>query len=338
MFTAATLLTHNTAIFFLLAINLFVFGLMLFQKHQKPDEQPALQAPSLGNWFKAQIGICLLWSPWFSVFIRQARRVDQEFWIPKPDWETVIQTLKSLLNSATPTPRPAGPMTIIWLLYGLVLCLGLLHYRKQISRFLLLATLVAVPFVGELLVSLRRPIFLDRTLIWLTLPVLLVLAAGVAQLKFRPLIFVAVVSLSAINLFSASDYYRYFQKEDWSSAAGYVANFAEKGDLVLFNSNFVAIPFDYYFRDYEDLYSVQVVKQGIPADLFESGLLEPKMTENDLPGLITLLNGHDRVWLVYSHHWYTDPDGLIPQTLAAQMKLTRQRDFYGGKVQLYESP
>jgi len=250
----------------------------------------------------------------------------------------MLQALKSLLNYATPTPHPAGPTTLIWLFYGLVLCLALFNYRKQPARFLFLASLFAVPFLVELVVSLRRPIFLDRTLIWLTVPLLLVLAAGVSQLKFRPLIFVAVISLSAINLFSAGDYYKYFRKEDWFSAAGYVANFAEPGDLVLFNSNFVAIPFNYYFRAYEDLYSTQVVKQGLPVDLIESGLLEPKMTANDLPALNSIISGHERVWLIYSHNWYTDPDGLIPQTLAAQLQLTQQRNFYGGQVLLYESP
>jgi hypothetical protein len=43
-------------------------------------------------------------------------------------------------------------------------------------------------------------------------------------------------------------------------------------------------------------------------------------------------------WLVYSHNDYTDPQGLIPQTLAAKMRLAREREFYGGRVQLYETP
>jgi hypothetical protein len=144
--------------------------------------------------------------------------------------------------------------------------------------------------------------------------------------------------LGTNNVFSAGDYYRFFQKEDWSTAAGYVANFAEKDDLVLFNSNFVEIPFDYYFQPYEKQYSLQVVKQGVPLDLLESGIPEPKMTTNDIPRLISLLSGHNRVWLVYSHDSYTDPMGLIPQTLVSQKKLIQTRDFYGGQVQLYENP
>jgi hypothetical protein len=100
----------------------------------------------------------------------------------------------------------------------------------------------------------------------------------------------------------------------------------------------VAIPFDYYFKPYEKLYDIQVEKQGVPLDLFDSGVLEPKMTESDISSLISLISGHDRVWLVYSHNDYTDPMGLIPQTLASEMKLIRERDFYGGQVQLYETP
>ena len=336
VFSAATMLSHNTAVLFPLATNIFVLSLMLFQRMKNPGSTPGFQAPSLGNWVKAQIGIFLLWSPWILAFIKQASRVYEAFWIPEPTWDTVSQTIRSFLYGST----PAHPDQLegIWILYAVVLCLGLLHFRKKLSHFLFLATLFAIPFLGELIVSIRRPIFYDRTLIWTTIPLFLMLAAGIAQLRFRYLIIMAVGIFGTINLFFAGDYYRFYQKEDWFSAAGYVANFAEEDDLVLFNSNFVVIPFNYYFKRYEKLYHTQVEKQGVPLDLFGSGILEPKMTESDIPGLMTLLNGRKRVWLVYSHEWYTDPEGLIPQTLESEMTLIRQRNFNGGQVQLYEIP
>jgi hypothetical protein len=336
VFSAATMLSHNTAVLFPLATNTFVLGLMFFQRTKKSGSLPAFQAPSFWNWVKAQVGIFLLWSPWIFAFINQASRVYQEFWLPKPSWDTVIQALGSFLNDST-LGQPSQ-MQMIWILYALVLCLGLLHYRKRISRFLFLAALFAIPFLGELIVSIRRPIFYDRTLIWTTIPLFLVLAAGIAQLRFRFLIIVVVGILGTINLFFAGDYYRFMQKEDWSTAAGYVANFAQKDDLILFNATWVQIPFDYYFKTYEELYFIQVEKHGIPVDMFDSGILEPKMTDSDIPRLISLLSGRKRVWLVYSHNWYTDPMGLIPQTLASKMELIRQRDFYGGQVQLYDTP
>jgi mannosyltransferase len=335
VFSAATLLSHNTAVLFLLATNSFVLGLLLYQRLKKSGSPPALQAPSLGNWVKAQIGIFILWSPWLLAFIQQASRVDQEFWIPKPDWDTVTRTLRNLMNASLPDQD--SQVIIMWMLCAM-LCLGLVYYRKKLSIFVFLAALFAVPFLGELLVSIHRPIFLGKTLIWITIPLFLLLAAGIAQLKFHLLMLVVVGILATNYVFSNSDFYRFVQKEDWSTPAGYVANFAERDDLVLFNSNFVEIPFDYYFKPYEEQYSLQVVKQGVPADMFGDGVLEPKMTESDVPKLISLLSGHDRVWLVYSHNDYTDPMGIISQTLASKMKLLRTRDFYGGQVQLYGTP
>ena len=335
VFSAATLLSHNTAVLFPLATNVFVLGLLLFQRGKKTGPTPAFQAPSLGNWVKAQIGIFLLWSPWLVFFIKQASSVYQKFWIPAPTWDTVINVLKFFTNPAVQVP--ASQAAVIWGLFGLAFCLGVVHFRKDFSKFLFLAALFAIPFLGELIVSIRRPIFLDRTLIWTTIPLYLILAAGIAQLKFRPLMLLVLGSLVVVNLFSAGDYYRFFQKEDWSSAARDVAAFVEKDDLVLFNSNFVEIAFDYYFDPY-NLHEIQVERQGLPLDLFESGIPEPIMKANDIPRLMALLQGHNRVWLVYSHNWYTDPKGLIPQTLASQMKLIKTEDFNGGQVQLYGTP
>ncbi len=336
VFSAVTMLSHNTAVLFPLATNIFVLGLMLYQRIKKSGPPPAFQAPPFRNWVIAQVGIFLLWSPWLFAFIQQASRVNQEFWIPKPSWDAVIQTLRSFLNASG--PNQVRQLTVIWILYALLLCLGLVHFSKRMSIFLFLAALFAIPFLGELIVSIRRPIFFDRTLIWTTIPLFLILAAGIAQLRFRLLILLVLGILGTINMFSAGDYYRFFQKEDWSTAAGYVANFVEKDDLVLFNSNFVEIPFDYYFETWENQYDLQVEKHGVPLDLFESGILEPRMTDSDIPKLISLLSGHSRVWLVYSHDLYTDPMGLIPQTLASEMKLIRKSEFYGGQVQLYEAP
>ncbi len=166
----------------------------------------------------------------------------------------------------------------------------------------------------------------------------IVLAAGIVQLRFHLLMVLMLGILATNYLFSTGDYYRFYQKEDWSNPAGYIANFIEKDDLILFNSTMAQIPFDYYFKTWANLYDLQVEKHGVPADLLDSGVLEPIMTESDIPELISLLQGHNRVWLVYSHNSYTDPMELIPQTLAAQMKLLKKRDFYGVQVQLYGTP
>ena len=336
LFSTLTLYSHNTAVFFPVAINIFVLGLMLLQHKIKPGALPAFQAPSFWNWAKAHLYILILWLPWTPSFIKQAGSVYERFWIPAPTWDIVLVELKSFINPMM--DLPTNLTTGIWIFFAIVFFLGLVHFWKKISQLVFLVVLFATPLLGQLLVSIWRPIFSGRTLIWITLPLILVLAAGISKLKFRFLIIVILGSLLTINLFSISDYFRFFQKEDWNTAARTVAGLAEDDDLVLFNSNFVEIPFNYYIESYETKQYLRLEKQGLPMDLIDAGVLEPVMTEADIPALISILEGHDRVFLVYSHNWYTDPMGLVPRTIASQMKLTRTTDFYGGQVQMYERP
>lgn len=341
-FTTATLYSHNTAVLFLVGVNLFVIGLMLFQKMRKPPVSAEeavtrpFRAPSFRNWVLAQLAVVLLWVPWLMTFIRQASRVDQEFWIPKPTREIITQVLRSFFNESFLDVTTQA--WIIYILFVPLLILCLWHFRRQPAKAVLLVVMFAAPFLGELIISQRRPIFLDRTLIWATIPLYLALAAGISQIRVRFISYTLLGTIAVLNLMSVSDYLRWWPKEDWSSAAGYVANFAQKGDLVLINSNVTQIPFDFYFEPYEKLYLIEVEKHGLPADLLEGDVFEPIMTTGDIPELIELVSGRERVWLVYSHELYTDPDGLIPRTLEGQLNMTMEREYYGVTVQFYEAP
>ncbi|MFN8468155.1 MAG: hypothetical protein U0X20_21535 [Caldilineaceae bacterium] len=105
----------------------------------------------------------------------------------------------------------------------------MVYYRKKLSIFLFLAALFAVPFVGELIVSIRRPIFYDRTLIWITIPLLLLLAAGIMQLRFRLLIILAVGAIITNYLFSAGDYYRFYPERGLGHCGRQCCLFRQKG-------------------------------------------------------------------------------------------------------------
>jgi hypothetical protein len=331
LFTVATMLTHNTAIFFPLAVNLFVFGLIVYRKRW-PGHAGQLQAPSLNNWLIAQLGTFLLWSPWLAAFIVQATEVDREFWIWAPDFDMVMWTLGNFLSATLPDQAKWGGL--VWYVYGLIALLGILYFRRRPARVAILLVLFVTPFAGELLVSLRRPIFYDRTLIWATIPLYVLLAAGLRQLRYRPYLLAGVIILVVINGFSLREYFFVFEKEQWDDAAAHVAERVGNEDLLLFNATWVQIPFDFYFRGYNR----PVKKHGIPTDLFDRGILEPKMTRNDLPRMHDLIRGHERVWLIYSHNWYTDPQNLIPSALSHELKLLNKQDFYGLEVRLYGVP
>jgi len=344
VFTTAAMLSHNTAVFLPVATNLFVLGLVgvsgfrsrvssspnLKPETLKPETSAsALRPPSLRNWLLAQVGVFLLWSPWLAAFVIQSTGVYREFWIRPPTWQTVVDTVKTFLSAFLP-PQVRWP-EVVWGLYAGLALLGLVHFRRRPARVAFLLVVFLTPFVGEWLVSLRRPIFYDRTLIWASLPLYLLLAAGMRQLRYRPYVLAALLMVLTVNGLSLREYYAHFEKEQWDDAAAFVAERVEPDDLILFNATWVQIPFDFYFR----FHNRPVAEHGVPVDLFDRGILEPKMAEDDLPRLRALIRGHERVWLVYSHDWYTDPQGLIPPALEEELDMLDRWSFYGLQVQLY---
>jgi mannosyltransferase len=330
-FTVATLLTHNTAIFFPIATNLFIFGL-IFLRYRKPGNADSLQPPALKNWLVAQVAVFLLWSPWLVSFVIQSSGVYKDFWIADPTVAAVFWTLKNFVSPLLPGQVTQG--NLVWGLYGLIIVLGIWHLRGQPGRLLLLLTLFLAPIIGELLVSIRRPIFYDRTLIWATIPLYLLLAAGINQLRYRPYILVAIIMLATINGLSLREYYFKFEKEQWDDAAQYVAQHAGHDDLILFNATWTQIPFDYYFRRFNH----PATEHGLPVDMFERDVLEPKMTPADLPRMWSLVGHHERIWLIYSHDWYTDPTKIIPSELSQALELLDKQSFQGLEVHLYSKP
>jgi mannosyltransferase len=337
VFTSATLLTHNTAAFFPLAANLLILGLFSARVSRRELTQSPisnLQSPTfLRNWLLTQAGVLLLWSPWLPAFIRQSLGVYREFWLPAPTWAKVGEVLLGFASEFL--PLPLGLIGVIGGLYAGLAALGLISFRRRPALVAFPLALFAVPFAGQLLVSLRRPIFYGRTLIWISLPLYVLLAAGVCKLRRRRLMLAGLLMILTTNGLSLHAYYTQFEKEQWEDAAALVAERVELGDLILFNATWIQIPFDYYFHRLSD---ASVVERGVPVDLFDRGVLEPKMTESDLPYLRSLFGSHDRVWLVYSHNWYTDPDRLILPTLAEALDLQGHWEFYGVWVWLYTAP
>jgi len=339
VFTAAAMLTHSTALLLPVATNLFVFGLMWQRRKAPPAPQSwggvraaEFESPSLRSWLRAQAGVLLLWGAiWLPAFIGQAGGVYREFWMPAPTWRTVLDTLGNFLSAHL--PRQQVPwIDVIWVLYAALLALGIVTLRRRPAVLALLLTLFLTPLLGELLVSLRRPVFYDRTLIWATIPLYVLLAAGIAALRRWPYVLAVAAILVAANGVSLGEYYGNFRKEGWRDAAAYVSQQAREGDLILFNASWVQIPFDFYFRAARK----PVTEHGLPADLFERGILEPKMAPEDLPRLGDLIRDKERVWLVYSHDWYTDPQGLIPEALSRALTPVERRAYEGLEIRLYE--
>ena len=148
---------------------------------------------------------------------------------------------------------------------------------------------------------------------------------SVVRVSAQLSVLVGILVLSGLSL---NGYYFWFQKEGWDRAASYVAEQVEPKDMIVFNATWVQIPFEYYYERYE----LDTELKGLPVDLFDRGELEPRMEEGDVFRIQELLAGREQVWLVYSHNWYSDPDGIIPRELGQMFGESEQAEFPGIQI------
>jgi mannosyltransferase len=341
---ATVMLTHNTAtVLFPVALNLAIGGALLWKYWQGGvSSWPALNDTGFERrWLRSQGLALVLWLPWSIPFVIQSVVVGRKFWIPAP---TLLRVYDVLHNFNLAFLADWMPLYPLWnLLYWLLALLGLIALRGAPARALFFLTLWLVPFLIELLVSLRRPIFYERTLLWTTLPYFLLIAVGIRRFGSaegealvwvrRPLQAALLAAMLFLSATGWIGYYFYFEKEEWAKAASYVAESVQPGDMIVFNATWVQLPFEYYFRHYNTTTELR----GLPVDLFDRGELEPQMAEADIPQLEALAKTHQRLWLVYSHDWYTDPYKIIPRELGRLMRRTDHREFVGLQVMRYES-
>lgn len=301
----------------------------------------AINRPDFGLHWAFMQGIALLgWLPWTIPFVIQSIGVDREFWMPAPTWTFIRETLHTFYMAFQPaTPIPWLPVDLLYLTLFL---LGIWRFRTQGSHLALLLALCLGPILLALFVSLRRPIFFDRIFIWATIPYFVLIAAGLMQVhRWSQLVWrqwascmtgLLLLSMILLSGQALHNYYTNYEKEEWDRAAALVATQIEENDLILFNATWVQLPFVYYFRHHPVFGETVENLHGLPVDLFDRGVLEPKMTTADIPRLEQLIEDHPRVWLIYSHDWYTDPQGIIPRELKNRRRLVAHHRFYGLQV------
>lgn len=334
---AGAMLTHNTATVLVpVALNGAVVALWWARRRDKSNGIWKKEFRYL--WPASQGAALLLWSPWTSGFVRQAQRVESGFWIAPPDLWAVWTTLGTLSFAHLSDWLPQRDY---WAWFALILvAVGLWQWRRSMATSAFLLVLWLLPPLVELVVSVRTPIFYDRTLIWTALPYYLLLARGIVwprdhrRMVRSGWLASALAGWVMLCALGAWNYATTFEKEAWNRAVQFLAGEANSQELVLFHASWAELPFRYYYPD--DAPPLRF--HGVPADLFEAGELEPPMTHEALPRLHALIENRESVWLVYSHWWYTDPDGLLLDALHSQLDLIDEQRWPGIRVLHFRRP
>jgi mannosyltransferase len=269
------------------------------------------RAVSWRRWLVLHIAQLALWSMWLPGAVRQAVSGRGSSWLLPPSPTDVATVIGSplTLTGATGT---AGVVAIALL----VLALGLAGASVLGARARVWGLgLWLLPLVAAYVVSVWRPVFLDRTLLWTVVPFAVLAGAAVARIRVAPVQAAALALPVAVSLFSLSYWYGGYEKEGWDDAAALVRAGAQPGDLIVYSGPSMRLPFEYYYRSPEQP---------------RLGVAPPAPGDED--AVAAKARRYERVWLVYSHTASGDPAGVVPRALADGRRLGADTAFPGVRI------
>jgi mannosyltransferase len=213
--------------------------------------------------------------------------------------------------------------------------------------YTLLFSWLVAPVVMVVTVSLVKPLFVPRFLIFCLPALLLVVAVGISRLRPAVLSWALFVAISVCSILADSLYYQYdfeMRRQDWRAVTSYVFDRAQPGDSIFFCEPAGEAPFGFYSQLQK---SASLRPKTLHANWLEieSDLnpLDPK-----LAGLVAVPGTNlrasppvgSRVWLVLMFldgGWEEEDKGkAVAKWLSNGRQQVDAQDFYPLKVVLYD--
>ena len=300
-------------------------------------------------WLASMAALTLPYLPllaWQLPLLLQPAQTGYRF-VPLPEM------LYSLLLSYSLGVVWSGTPWILALLLGLLLAAGLLSKGARLSpaRLAMLACWLFLPILLFFLLTLIRPLYTARYLIFVLPAYFLLLAAGVVVLISRSrllggLALLALVAISGWGLWTQASTPL---KTDFRAATQYLAARLAPDDLLLFQIPYGHYSFEYYYRQRASnspagegyrLFLPQVVGGGGQPYRWAEGLYTNSgMTPDEVDQhMAALTSGQQAVWLVATEVSLWDERGLVQAWLDAHASRVAEAQFVRVAVYRYELP
>ncbi|HEY3971492.1 MAG TPA: hypothetical protein VGM18_00725 [Candidatus Sulfotelmatobacter sp.] len=217
------------------------------------------------------------------------------------------------------------------------------------SRFLMLWLFFPVALTA--LLSLARPVFLDRYMIFCLPSLLILVAAGLARLRrlwLLTIVLAAILLLCGQGIFYVYGHDFDDERDAAGAATDFILDHTQTGDAIIFHIAASRIPYEFYrsLRAGEDTASPSFRRQLGPEILFPShgaGLDYRDFTGKPTAALVrTASPVHPRTWIVLMHNGATGkPDAttvMLTSTLPESYPKMVHWQFKRVEVMLYSKP
>lgn len=184
-----------------------------------------------------------------------------------------------------------------------------------------------LPPLALYLISLRKPLFADRYLIWIGPAFYMLLAIGLTAVwrHWRPLAVALLTLVVALNLQAIWGQAHTVIKSDFRRAAAYVEPRRAPDELLLFLMPYIRHTYAYYADDPTPWADVPYTNDGDSAEEVAAEMAH-------------LTAGRNAVWLVSSEAELWDRRGLVVAWLEAHTTPTDVADFVRVRVARYALP
>jgi 4-amino-4-deoxy-L-arabinose transferase-like glycosyltransferase len=290
--SGAALLTHFYGLFYVAGLAAAVLWL----------NRRALWSAFMRRWWMGQLAIVVIWASWIPAIPGQftTYEVMAPSVFDKPDAAGIVRSLFETVGTGVSGLLRLSPASQL-LTAGIGLALlfvGIQALRRMgaTPRAVVLWELgvgVAIPAVLTLLVG---PLVLGRTLVPAGVLVVALLAAGAMSWEGWP----RAVTAGGLLLFmgvGAVSYSLTADNHSWDEAAAFVRSEATRGDTVVFIYSDGILPFELYYEP--------------PA----AGPELLPVADGDVPDIVRMTVGAERVFLVRSHAQLHDADGEAARLL-----------------------
>jgi mannosyltransferase len=249
-----TLYSHNLGFLTFVALGVFVVARAL----SGPPHWALVVKTTLAGLIMA-----ILWSPWLALVPSQFGKIEQAYWVTRPDLKTLVQTLivfsfdfeNAIFPRGLIAPALFGAvLLLVVVIVQLVRALSQARHRAHEGApahfgVWLLATLAFAPLLMLFLVSQWRPVYVIRGLLPAAICYLILAAWAVTQMP-RVARYTLSAILAGLVIATMASYYGYqdFPRGPFAQLDAMLHEKTEPGDVIIHDNKLSFFPAYYYDR------------------------------------------------------------------------------------------
>ncbi|KPJ56191.1 hypothetical protein AMJ49_05470 [Parcubacteria bacterium DG_74_2] len=196
----------------------------------------------------AYLAAAVSYLPWLKIFFRQLSQVQESYWIPAMNIWSIPCTFYKLSTGAGINASECASILIIMMIAITLAIIYFLKKNKMPAKWLALSLLI-VPFIASIAMSIKTSIYLDRYFIFVSGFYIIFICAAILEIKNKFIRNTLIIITILGSLISFGHYWNDLDIKDkpgMAKAAAHLNQEVKPNHKIYVGSSFVYFTFKYY--------------------------------------------------------------------------------------------